>query len=351
MEYPSLDSPTAGAIRFNTDTSTLDVYVGAEWQKILSTQPGQGGIDTYLSGGRAIMCGGVTSPEGNPSSSVTNVISYHTIATTGDFADFGDLTTSRTSISSDNCASRTRGLSVCGNISGSQNNTIEYNTIATLGNSIDFGDTNRNYENSRTCANQTRGVLLGGYSGVASINNISQITLSSLGNSCDFGTLTEINSGGMSASNAIRAIHAGGNNPSRCNTISYVNIQTGGFAFDFGDITHNPHSSGSGFSSTIRMCYAGGWNPAGSRINIVECVDFATTGNGQDFGDMSHDAASTQATSNCVRGLVMGGSSAGGRARVDMFEIATKGDSTDFGDLTQPQYTGCGFSNAHGGLG
>ena len=36
MEYPSLDSPTAGAIRFNTDSGTLEIYVDAEWHNILA---------------------------------------------------------------------------------------------------------------------------------------------------------------------------------------------------------------------------------------------------------------------------------------------------------------------------
>ena len=39
MEYPSLDTPTAGAFRFNTDSDQLEIYDGNQWTGVLATSP------------------------------------------------------------------------------------------------------------------------------------------------------------------------------------------------------------------------------------------------------------------------------------------------------------------------
>ena len=35
MEYPSLDKPTVGAFRFNTDSSQLELYDGLQWTTLV----------------------------------------------------------------------------------------------------------------------------------------------------------------------------------------------------------------------------------------------------------------------------------------------------------------------------
>ena len=37
MEYPSLGTPTAGSIRFNTDSKKMELYNGEAWWEIDST--------------------------------------------------------------------------------------------------------------------------------------------------------------------------------------------------------------------------------------------------------------------------------------------------------------------------
>ena len=37
MEYPSLSTPTAGSIRFNTDSSKMEIYNGDKWWEIDSS--------------------------------------------------------------------------------------------------------------------------------------------------------------------------------------------------------------------------------------------------------------------------------------------------------------------------
>ena len=38
-EIPSLDKPTSGSIRFNTDSSKLEIYNGEAWWEIDATSP------------------------------------------------------------------------------------------------------------------------------------------------------------------------------------------------------------------------------------------------------------------------------------------------------------------------
>ena len=40
-EYPSLGTPPAGSIRFNTDSSKMEIYNGEAWWEIDSTSPVQ----------------------------------------------------------------------------------------------------------------------------------------------------------------------------------------------------------------------------------------------------------------------------------------------------------------------
>ena len=77
MEKPSLDTAKAGAMRFNTDSSQMEIYDGKQWTGILSTSP-----ELQTGGTRGFFAGGNS----------TN-IEFITIDTTGDAIDFGDLTT------------------------------------------------------------------------------------------------------------------------------------------------------------------------------------------------------------------------------------------------------------------
>ena len=55
MEYPSLDKPKAGAIRFNTDSSQMEIYDGNQWTGILATSP-----ELRTGGTRGLFGGGET---------------------------------------------------------------------------------------------------------------------------------------------------------------------------------------------------------------------------------------------------------------------------------------------------
>ena len=92
---------------------------------------GAGNWTNFLQGKIGLFGGGSTG-------TYTNVISYISIATTGNATDFGDLTAARAYISS--CASAVRGIFAGGIVVSTRSNIIDYVTIATTGNAIDFGD-------------------------------------------------------------------------------------------------------------------------------------------------------------------------------------------------------------------
>tara|TARA_B100001564_G_scaffold287612_1_gene250911 strand:- start:13 stop:1011 length:999 start_codon:yes stop_codon:yes gene_type:complete len=310
-------SVQSGSIRFNTDSSKLEIYNGEQWWEIDTTSPYE-----QTGGTRAVFIGGGSpyaidfmniSSLGNSATfgtslsnagyvaaassrtrgigggdapSSTNTIQFITFASTGDGQDFGDMTTTAHARSA--VSNGTRGVIACGNVSptdGNATNIIDYVTIAQLGNAVDFGDAVSAKRDRASCASPTRGVLAAGYNGDpvsgSQTNAIEYITMSTLGNGSDFGDLTEARMGGGGASNAIRGIFGGGH-PAK-DVMDSIEIATLGNAVDFGDLIRGQFRGGTASSST-RYVYFGGNN---SPYREIQYVQFATRGNTVDFGDYS----------------------------------------------------------------
>ena len=127
MEKPSLDTAKAGAMRFNTDSSQMEIYDGNQWTGILATSPFQ------QTGGTRGLWAGRNSPH-------TDAIDFVTIEITGNASDFGNLV-ANTGIA---CAfsSRTRGIWAGGYSpnDSTTSNKMDLVTIASTGNATDFGD-------------------------------------------------------------------------------------------------------------------------------------------------------------------------------------------------------------------
>ena len=53
MEHNSVGTPPAGSIRFNTDSSKMEIYNGDKWWNIDSTSPEEqtGGTRGFIAGG------------------------------------------------------------------------------------------------------------------------------------------------------------------------------------------------------------------------------------------------------------------------------------------------------------
>ena len=129
MEKPSLDTAKAGAMRFNTDSSQMEIYDGNQWTGILATSP-----HLHTGGTRGLFFGGEGS---NP----RNTIQFFNVDSTGNAIDFGDMNDERTEGMA--CASRVRAFAVGGFLGSSPTNytnTLDRVTIASTGNATNFGD-------------------------------------------------------------------------------------------------------------------------------------------------------------------------------------------------------------------
>ena len=347
MEYPSLDKPTAGAFRFNTDSSQLEIYDGNQWTGVLATSP-----DLQTGGTRGLFMGGYGGPA--PTLNRDN-INYINMATTGNAADFGDLSTPTRSNNS--FASRTRALSFGGQAPGFVD-TIEYVTITSTGNVTDFGNISDGAGWATGCSDQTRGVMGAFYhssGGSVHVNTMEYLTIAQTGNTIDFGDLTHARLGrGASFSSPTRGVWGGGDDPSGdTNIIDFITIATTGNAADFGDLVNARNQLGA-CANAVRGLFAGGYDwasPVSTNNNNIEYITIASLGNTFDFGDLSVAVAGTSGMASPTRGC-FGGMwvhPAGVTNAIEYVQLMTTGNSIDFGDLVVAEFGGA-CSNGHGGL-
>ena len=127
-EYQVIGNATSGSIRFNTDSSKLELYRGNEWVEIDATSP-----ELQTGGTRGIFAGNNVTP----ADSNGNTIEFINVSTTGNATNFGDRTVpGRRQIAA--MADRSRAV-FAGSYSP-MGNTIDFVTIASTGNAQDFGD-------------------------------------------------------------------------------------------------------------------------------------------------------------------------------------------------------------------
>ena len=124
--------------------------------------------------------------------SYTNTIEFITIATTGNGQDFGDLTAdaNRGYVFRGSTCDSTRGL-FAGGYTGSNvlSNTIEFVTIATTGNGAEFGDLSVARRGGFGTSNSRRAIFAGGYTPGAFRNEIDEVTIQATGHATNFGDL------------------------------------------------------------------------------------------------------------------------------------------------------------------
>ena len=337
-EHPSLDKPTSGSIRFNKDSSRLEIYNGEAWWNIDSTSP-----EEQTGGTRGFAAGGYPN---------SDVIDFYNISTTGNAVDFGDRTYSAQDPGS--AASRTRGLMAGATGASGNVNIIDFVTMASQGDAQDFGDMNFvSHGTSKGLCNSTRGIFAGGIN--TGFNNIIDfVTIASTGNANDFGDISTTIRNPAGGSSPTRSVFylgkSGSPSGSDVNTIEFITISTTGNSSDFGDLTFTGRY-GCGGSNAIRCIMQNG---QGADIDFVT---IATLGNATDFGELSRGSTSVQlgfCATSPTRMVIGGGQNPGAINMVNIMEYAqimTTGTFIDFGDATITNSARCGFSNGHGGLG
>ena len=343
MEHPSSDKLKAGAFRFNTDSSQLEIYDGNQWTGVLATSPEQ-----QTGGTRGLIAGGYD----HDASDYTDTIGYVNIDTTGNATDFGNLTEARGN-GMFGISSRTRGLFGCGYDAGpnTSTNRIDYVTISSTGHAEDFGDAKYKVEGACGFSNGTRGVFAFGFQRTdwASKKEMQYFTIASTGHVEDTGIdITIDHRAGASFSSPTRGIWAGG--VAGLNTISYMTISTLSQTADFGDTAVNKGEGASGCSNAVRGLYFAGLKSPGTSGNEINYITIATFGDAIDFGDTTVSRYGSMSTASPTRGINAGGTP-NNRDVIEYVQIMSTGNAVDFGDLTVNINTGNALSNGHGGLG
>ena len=336
MEYPSHDKAKAGAFRFNTDSSQLEIYVDGEWTGLI----GNPSVNVT----RAIFAGG---------GSTSDVMQYVNIPTTGDAVDFGDLTLGRSWLTAA-CGNRTRGYWMGGYMSPAPkaSDRIDYANFATTGNASDFGNLSDSRLAAAGCSNETRGLAGGGNpsNSASKTAGIEYFQLSTQGDGATFGNLDEaLGMGGGGFGSKIRGFFAGGYAPSQTDDIQYVTFSTLGNTQEFGDMRSSNYEIGACGTNATRGIIAGGSSPS---TDIMQFITLSSLGNAADFGTISSGGGQS-----CMGGgsshirFVMGGiGSPNANDDIDYVHFSTLGNSIDFGDLLAAQQIGGCASNGHGGL-
>ena len=349
-ELPSLETATSGSIRFNTDSSKLEIYNGEQWFEIDATSP-----EEQTGGARAIFAGGET-----PGEAKTNTVDFVNVDTTGDAVTFGQISESR--YAGVGVADRTRFILMGGNHSPSSpgySNTIDGHEFASTGNFNDFANLGNRTTLAGGCGDRTRGLIMGGYGANVSgyTNAIEYVTIQHLGTGQDFGDLTEAGyNQTCSMSSPTRGFVGSGIylNPSAAqqDSIEFVTISTLGNSADFGDVAQ-PAWGRTSASNAVRGIYSCGYYNPSSYFNTMDFITLSTLGNSIDFGDNTLARRNVFSATSRTRMVTAGGqtSSPTWRNEIDYVQIMSTGNALDFGDLTAERRMAGGNSNGHGGLG
>ena len=334
-EHPSLETATSGSIRFNTDSSKLEIYNGEAWWEIDATSP-----ELQTGGTRGLVGSDYASPSPN------DHIDFINLSTTGNATDFGNLSVARHGVSAS--SSRTRGIFLGGE-TPSVSNVIDFVTIASTGNATDFGDISYNGHYSTSWSDGVRLVKAGGEapSPAYTINSAEFITIASTGNALDFGDLTEKRRRAMAIGSPTRMLICGGySSPATKDTIDFFTFSTTGNAADFGNLSEGKHTGGGSSNAVTGFV---------SDAADYDKITIATLGNGVATADLSSSRTAFASMSTKTRAVFAGGYSPSSPYPetniIDYAEFASEGNFIDFGDLSTDFRNTAGLSNGHGGLG
>jgi hypothetical protein len=336
---------------------------------------------TYLaacsSGTRGVFAGGWRNY--SPGNSVRNEIDYITIATTGNAADFGDLTQSRAYLAA--AGNYSRGLFAGGDPDSNlprtpSTNTIDMITFSALGASSDFGDLTSGRSYLSGTSSPTEAFFSGGTQGPGLQNTvIEKVAFDTKANTTSFGTLSRANrhhtstsnvngglgvvppSAGTDLTTSGTAVFAGGTD--NYDSIQYVNLNSVSNSVEFGELSIGRSMLGA-HSNTTRAIFAGGNSPTLTNFSNIDYITLATAGNSEFFGSLSEARRELSGTGNDTYALFGGGWSPGLSSRIDRVDITSLGNGTNFGSLSEARvsygacasptrgYFGGGYSNSPG---
>ena len=177
-----------------------------------------------------------------------------------------------------------------------------------------------------------RAVFLGGGNPATTV--ISFIKIQSGGSAQNFGSLitSRNNLRGGSSSTRGLSTHDASSSPAS-NTITFITIATEGDATDFGDMSGSSSSGATGSNETRAVFWLGTVPSTG---NTIDFATIATTGNTSDFGDMTVGVRHIDSMNSSTRCVIPGGWRASPDSNTNVIQyitFATTGNAQDFGDV------------------
>ena len=323
-----------GALFYNFDFKTIEFFDGNGWKQ----------VDNTTTSGRGVFGGG-------QSPATQQVIDFVNIASTGNALNFGELTSAKHSVGA--VSSAIRGIYAGEGPGAGVTTDMDYITIASQSNAIDFGDLTAARRNTMGMSSSTRGIFCGG---VPAPTTVDYIQIATLGNAVSFGTaIFGVSYGLGNMSNGVRGLAGGGQvngTPRETGLISFI-FSSLGNGTNFGDMTVG-RSSSCGCSNSTRGIILGGTINGSSKPDVqssMEFINIASEGNGTIFGDLTDARSSINACASQTRGVAAGGGNDPITNIIDFVNIVNLGNALDFGDLSVGRVHAVALSDSHGGLG
>ena len=278
------------------------------------------------------------------------------MASGGTSTDFGDLTNNRSLAGGLTASSTTRALFYGGEVPGANSNEVDSIELTSTGNATDFGDLTVARGYSAQTSNGTRAICAGGVSPV--INTIDFASIAQMGNFTDFGDLTVARNAVTGISSPVRGVFAGGTDgtspsPAFKNDIDYITINSTGNATDFGDLSGTSgYMSATNDSSGKGFFIGGQQTPSATKGDLTtDVITIATTGNASNFGELTQQTKSAASACQGTTGFTMGGYSGPATTNViQRFVMPSLGNMSDFGDLNRSAYDQKGGCGSHDGI-
>ena len=226
---------------------------------------------------------------------------------------------------------------------------IRKRTITSLGNATGFGNltTGGTLGTKAAASSSTRAVLAGGLTTSATLNTIQYITYSSGGGATDFGDLTQARYYATGGGNSTRGIYYGGRAGPGSTTIDYVTIASTGNATNFGNARQYGQDKGATYADTTYFFHAGGeLGLTGSYTAVRDRLTIASTGNASSYGSLSQSRKNVQGASNATYGIVGGGTQASSVTTIDRHTMSSSGTSSSFGSMTENRSSYATASNS-----
>ena len=287
------------------------------------------GYTGTLGGGHRIWGSRGLSLGGTAPTASTNIIDYVNISTRSDAIDFGDMQTAK--IKPGVGTDGSRGVAIGGTGATTE---IDYWAFGTKSNAADFGDCVTQVSEGGSASGGGRVVQANG--GSSPGDDLQKLQISTLGNSSEFGELTEASGNGMGASDGSRGIitHSDAD-------VDFVNILTDGNATFWGDQHTNQIQAGVASDGSKAIMFGG---EIGSAVDNIGYLQINSLGYAADWGgELSGARRYIGATSDGNRAIICQGFSA--TDTIEFISMSALGSSaSDFGEGTITRYNNNGIS-------